>query len=82
MLSAAGELFGAALVPVVYCSVNMCRTLHPKTTVVPSLPAPMMGPFVWCLFAWLALYLLLLAMRVALEKRRVQLDSLYLALED
>jgi heme exporter protein C len=81
-LSAAVALFGAALVPFVYWSVHMWRTLHPLTTVVPSLPKPMMGPFLWCMFGWLALYVLLLMMRVALEKRRVQLDSLYLALED
>ncbi len=81
-LSAAVAIFGAALVPFVYWSVNVWRTLHPKTTVVPSLPAPMMGPFVWCLVAWLALYALLLAVRVSLEKRRVELDTLYLALED
>jgi heme exporter protein C len=81
-LSAAVAIFGAALVPFVYWSVNMWRTLHPSTNVVPSLPPPMMGPFLWCLFAWLALYMLLLGIRVALEKRRVELDALYLALED
>ena len=81
-LSAAVALFGAALVPFVYGSVNMWRTLHPSTNVVPSLPAPMMGPFLWCLVAWLALYGLLLAVRVSLEKRRAELDALYLALED
>ena len=41
-----------------------------------------MGPFLWCAVAWLALYVLLLMMRVALEKRRRELDALYLALED
>lgn len=81
-LSAAVAIFGAALVPFVYWSVNMWRTLHPSTNVVPSLPAPMMGPFLWCLVAWLALYALLLAVRVSLEKRRAELDALYLALED
>jgi heme exporter protein C len=81
-LSAAVALFGAALVPFVYWSVNMWRTLHPSTNVVPTLPSPMMGPFLWCLVGWLVLYVLLLAMRVALERRRVALDSLYLALED
>jgi heme exporter protein C len=81
-LSAAVAMFGAALVPFVYWSVNMWRTLHPSTTVVPSLPAPMMGPFLWCLTAWLALYGVLLTLRVSLEQRRVELDALYLALED
>jgi heme exporter protein C len=81
-LSAAVGMFGAVLVPFVYWSVNMWRTLHPKTTVVPSLPKPMMGPFLWCVVAWLTLYVLLLALRIALEKRRATLDSMYLALED
>jgi heme exporter protein C len=81
-LSAAVGMFGAVLVPFVYWSVNVWRTLHPPTTVVVSLPSPMMGPFLWCLFAWLMLYVVLLNMRLALEHRRVQLDSLYLALED
>ena len=81
-LSAAVAIFGAALVPFVYWSVNMWRTLHPSTNVVPNLPSPMMGPFLWCLVAWLVLYTLLLGIRVALEKRRVELDALYLALED
>ena len=81
-LSAAVGMFGAVLVPFVYWSVNMWRTLHPKTTVVPSLPQPMMGPFLWCVVAWLTLYVLLLALRIALEKRRATLDSMYLALED
>lgn len=81
-LSAAVALFGAALVPFVYWSVNMWRTLHPSTNVVPTLPAPMMGPFVWCMFAFLLLYALLLAARTALEERRARLDTLYLALED
>ncbi|HVL66039.1 MAG TPA: cytochrome c biogenesis protein CcsA [Vicinamibacterales bacterium] len=81
-LSAAVALFGAALVPFVYWSVNMWRTLHPTTNVVPSLPPPMMGPFLWCMVAFLALYGVLLAVRVALEERRARLDTLYLALED
>ncbi len=81
-LSATVGMFGAVLVPFVYWSVNVWRTLHPPTTVVVSLPSPMMGPFLWCMFAWILLYVVLLNMRLALEKRRVQLDSLYLALED
>jgi heme exporter protein C len=81
-LSAAVAIFGAALVPFVYWSVNMWRTLHPATSVAPNLPAPMMGPFLWSLAAWLILYGALLAVRVALEERRARLDALYLALED
>ena len=81
-LSAAVALFGAALVPFVYWSVNMWRTLHPNTNVVPSLVPAMRYPFLWCVFAFLILYGLLLAARTALEERRARLDALYLAVED
>ena len=36
-LAAAVALFGMANVPFVYWSVNVWRTLHPKTSVIPSL---------------------------------------------
>ena len=81
-LSAAVALFGAALVPFVYWSVNMWRTLHPNTNVVPSLAPEMRYPFLWCVLAFLTLYALLLAARTALEERRARLDALYLAVED
>src|SRR6186713_2590509 len=44
-LAAVVALFGAANVPFVYVSVNVWRTLHPKTTVVPSLGPGMREPF-------------------------------------
>ena len=81
-LSATVAIFGAALVPFVYWSVNMWRTLHPKTTVVPSLSASMGWPFWWCVGAFLLLFVLLLSARTELERRRARLDDLYLALED
>jgi heme exporter protein C len=81
-LSAAVAVFGAALVPFVYWSVNMWRTVHPTTNVVPSLQPSMGGPFWWCVVAFLCLYVLLLAVRTALEQRRARLNELYLALEE
>jgi hypothetical protein len=42
----------------------------------------MRWPFLWCVLAFLLLYVLLLAARTALEERRARLDALYLALED
>lgn len=81
-LSAAVAIFGAALVPFVYWSVNLWRTMHPTTNVVPSLAPSMRGPFYWCVAAFLLLYILLLFARTALEHRRARLDALYLALED
>ena len=80
-LAAAVALFGMANVPFVYWSVNVWRTLHPKTSVIPSLQPGMRGPFWFCVVAFLLLFSLLLALRMELEKRRQQLDELYLATE-
>ena len=82
VLAAALGLFGTALVPFVYWSVNMWRTLHPKTSVLPTLPAPMLWPFLWCFAAFLVLYIALLLVRVRLEASRTALDAAYLALEE
>jgi heme exporter protein C len=81
-LAAAVSLFGMANVPFVYWSVNVWRTLHPKTSVIPSLVPGMRGPFWYCVVAFLLLSTLLLAMRSDLERRRQQLDELYLAAEE
>jgi heme exporter protein C len=81
-LAAAVALFGMCNVPFVYWSVNLWRTLHPKTTVVSSLPSAMGGPLWFCTAAFLGLFLVLLTLRLRLEHRRNDLDSLYLALED
>src|SRR5918993_3079750 len=81
-LSAAVAVFGAALVPFVYWSVNMWRTLHPTTNVVPSLDPSMRGPFLFCVAAFLCLFGLLLALRVSLEVKRARLEDMYLALEE
>ena len=81
-LGAGLALFGMANVPFVYISVNYWRTIHPPTTVVPTLPSSMGGPFWFCLAAFLLLFVLLLHLRVRLERQRAQVDELYLALED
>jgi heme exporter protein C len=81
-LSAVVALFGMANVPFVYWSVNLWRTVHPKTTVVMTLEPSMRTPFLWCALAFLGLYVLLLAARVRLENRRAEVDALYLAVED
>jgi heme exporter protein C len=78
-LAAGVAIFGTANVPFVYWSVNVWRTLHPKTTVVPGLQPGMREPFWWCAIAFLALYLLLLGLRTRLEQQRAELDRLYLA---
>jgi heme exporter protein C len=80
-LGAGVAVFGMANVPFVYWSVNVWRTLHPKTTVVMTLGPGMREPFWWCALAFLCLYGLLLAARVRLEAQRAQLDDIYLELE-
>ena len=81
-LAAAVSLFGMANVPFVYWSVNVWRTLHPATSVIPSLQPGMRGPFWYCVVAFLLVSTLILIVRVELEKRRQQLDELYLAVEE
>ena len=81
-LSAVVALFGMANVPFVYWSVNMWRTVHPKTTGVMTLQPEMGRPFLLCALAFLGLYVLMLAARVRLESRRAELDALFLAIED
>jgi heme exporter protein C len=81
-LAAGVALFGMANIPFVYWSVNVWRTVHPKTTVVPSLGPGMREAFWWCTVAFVLLYMALLAARMRLEEERVELERLYLALEE
>jgi len=81
-LAAAVALFGMANVPFVYWSVNVWRTMHPKTSVIPTLPASMGTTFWFCVAAILLVTTVLIMLRVELEKRRQELDALYLAAED
>ena len=63
-------------------SVNWWRTIHPKTSVVPTLPADM-GTALWFSFVcFLLLFILLLRLRVRLEEQRARLDALYLSLDE
>jgi heme exporter protein C len=81
-LSAAVSLFGMANVPFVYISVNVWRTLHPKTSVVPTLQPGMRGVFWFCAAAFAVLYALLLGVRVRLAKQEAEVERLYLELDD
>jgi heme exporter protein C len=81
-LAAAMALFGMANVPFVYVSVNIWRTIHPKTTVVPSLAPGMRGPFWFSVAAFLLLYAVMLASRVRLERQRAAVEELYLEAEE
>ena len=81
-LAAGLALFGMANVPFIYISVNYWRTIHPATTVVPTLPASM-GVTLWfCFAAFVLLFVLLLRLRIWLEEQRSRLDSLYLMLDE
>jgi heme exporter protein C len=81
-LAAAVAMFGMANVPFVYWSVNVWRTLHPKTSVVPTLQPGMRGTFWFCVLGFVLMSALLILVRTELEKRRQDLDRLYLAVED
>ena len=82
VLAAAVGLFGMALVPFVYWSVNVWRTLHPTTDVVITLPPDMLAVFGWCAMGFLLLYFVLLMLRVRLEVSRAALERAVIALED
>jgi heme exporter protein C len=82
MLASVVSVFGMALVPFVYWSVNVWRTIHPKTTVMGSLPPEMRAPFVWCIVAFLLLYLSLLFARVRLARLSAELDAAVVAMEE
>lgn len=82
ILAAAVGVFGTALVPFVYISVNYWRTIHPNTNVARSLPPGMAEPFRWAMVAFLLLFTALLLVRVRLEAGRAALEEAYVALED
>jgi heme exporter protein C len=81
-LASAVGIFGLAVVPFVYEAVNIWRTIHPLTSVVPNLPATMGLPFWFSVAAYMLLLAMLLMLRVNLGKRQAALDELYLAYED
>ena len=85
-LAAAVGIFGAAVSPFVYVSVNIWRTIHPKTSVVPDIvknPAKgFAAPLLVSMLAFVLLFVLLLMVRVHLAAHQDALDELYLAHED
>jgi heme exporter protein C len=81
-LAAGTALFGAATTPFVYYSVNIWRTIHPKTSVVPTLGPDMGIPFAFCSVAFILLFVVLLLLRLNLAERQAALDELYLAHEE
>jgi heme exporter protein C len=82
VLSAAVGFFGMALVPFIYWSVNLWRTIHPKTSVVPTLPVDMGLPLLFCWIAFSLLFVALLITRIRLERGRTALEQAYLTVEE
>lgn len=81
-LAAALGLFAAVDVPLVYKSVDIWRTVHPTTKVVPSLD-PRMKPAFWSAFLLMTIvWSLLLVLRMRLEAARAEAANLRLAAED
>jgi heme exporter protein C len=81
-LAAALALFAAVNVPLVYKSVDIWRTVHPQTTVVPKLD-PRMRPAFWSAFALMTVtWGLLLALRYRLENARASLETARLEVDD
>jgi heme exporter protein C len=78
-LAAGLALFGMANVPFIYISVNVWRTLHPQTSVVPTLPTDMGIPLWFCFAAFSLLFVALLRMRAYLQHQRERIEALYLA---
>jgi heme exporter protein C len=81
-LSAGLALFGMANVPFIYISVNYWRTIHPATTVVPTLPFSMGFPLLFCLTTFLLFMVLLMKLRVRVAEQQARLDTLYLSLDE
>lgn len=81
-LAAGLALFGMATSPFIYVSVNVWRTLHPQTSVIPTLPRDMAGPFWFCWLAFFLLYGVLVTMRAQLEAQRARVEALYLAADE
>jgi heme exporter protein C len=81
-LAAALALFAAVDVPLVYKSVDIWRTVHPQTTVVPKLD-PHMRPAFWSAFVLITtVWGILLTLRTRLEAARAEVSNLQLAAED
>ena len=80
-LAAGLALFGMANVPFIYISVNYWRTIHPTTSVVPTLPTSFGLPLWFSAVTFLLLFVLLLRVRLRLEEQRVRLDNLYLSMD-
>lgn len=81
-LAAGLAIFGAADVPLIYVSVSIWRTIHPKTSVVPTLSSGMRPAFYLSLLTFTVLYVALLALRLRLATAQSTYDQTFLAAQD
>ena len=81
-LAAGLGIFAMANVPFLYISTEIWRTVHPRTSVVPTLPVDFGLPLWWSVAGFVFICLAMLSARRRLEEQRATLDELYLALED
>jgi heme exporter protein C len=81
-LAAGLAVFGMATSPFVYLSVNIWRTIHPLTSVVPTLPVDFAFALWYAFVGFLLLYIALMIMRVRIESQRAMVDHLYLESEE
>jgi heme exporter protein C len=80
-LGAGMAIFSIANVIFVYVSVNYWRTIHPPTSVVPTLPVEMGIPLWFCVTAFTLLFIVLLRLRARLEHQSARVEALFLAEE-
>ena len=81
-LAAGLGIFAMANVPFLYVSTEIWRTIHPRTSVVPTLPVDFGLPLWWTFAGFMVLCVAFLTGRGRLEEQRASLDQLYLALEE
>jgi heme exporter protein C len=81
-LAAGLAVFGMATSPFVYLSVNLWRTIHPLTSVVPTLPVDFAFPLWYAFLGFLIMYIALMTLRVRIEEQRAMLNHLYLESEE
>jgi heme exporter protein C len=81
-LAAGLAVFGMGTSPFVYLSVNIWRTIHPLTSVVPTLPVDFALALWYAFVGFLLLYIALMTLRVRIEEQRAVLDQLYLESEE
>ena len=82
VLAAGLALFGMATAPFVYLSVNIWRTIHPLTSVVPTPPVDFAFALWYAFTGFLVLYIALMLLRMSVEQQRAMLDQLYLESEE